>query len=149
MSIIVTDTGFAEDDWSAEICDFDQLSQHTNATAVNLPSDFNANDLSAFLGQLHMIRVDFPSFSDGRGFTVARLLRLMGYAGCLRARGYVISDQYTMARRCGFDEVEISDEQASRQPEHQWLFRAAWQQHHYQQRLSINSKQIRLGSKVL
>jgi phosphoadenosine phosphosulfate reductase len=49
----------------------------------------------------------FPTFSDGRGFTLAARLRRMGFAGRLRAAGHVIADQYAMARRSGFDEVEI------------------------------------------
>ena len=40
-----------------------------------------------------------------------------------------------MARRCGFDEVEISDELAQRQPEDQWIFRADWTDHDYRSRL--------------
>jgi len=48
----------------------------------------------------------------------------------------VIADQYAMARRSGFDEIEISPELASRQPEEQWLFRAnEWQEYDYQARL--------------
>ena len=82
-----------------------------------------------------MIRVDFPSFADGRGFTIARVLRLMGYDGRLRARGHVIADQYAMARRSGFDEVEIDDDLAARQPEDQWLARADWHKGDYQARL--------------
>ena len=77
----------------------------------------------------------FPGFADGRGFTIARQLRLMGYAGRLRAPGHVIADQYAMARRAGFDEVEIDDDLAARQPEDQWLFRADWRAHDYQARL--------------
>jgi uncharacterized protein (DUF934 family) len=82
-----------------------------------------------------MIRITFPVFSDGRGFTLARRLRVMGYSGRLRAQGQVIADQYAMARRCGFDEVEISDDLAARQPEDQWQFRADWRAHDYQARL--------------
>jgi uncharacterized protein (DUF934 family) len=59
----------------------------------------------------------------------------LGFTGRLRAAGHVIADQYAMARRSGFDEVEISDELAERQPEEQWLARADWQAHHYQARL--------------
>ncbi len=53
------------------------------------------------LGEIDLIRVAFPSFADGRGFTIARRLRLMGYQGRLRAAGHVIADQYAMARRVG------------------------------------------------
>ena len=125
MSIIVTDAGFAPDDWSAGF---------ETETALDLPSDTDPEAL-AFDADTQMIRVDFPSFADGRGFTLARLLRLRGYRGRLRAKGHVISDQYAMARRAGFDEVEISDELAARQPEAEWLFRSNWQQHDYQSRL--------------
>jgi uncharacterized protein (DUF934 family) len=82
-----------------------------------------------------MIRIDFPSFADGRGFSIARALRRKGFTGRLRAKGHVIADQYAMARRSGFDEVEISDDLAARQPEGQWLARADWQAHDYQARL--------------
>ena len=59
----------------------------------------------------------------------------MGYQGRLRARGHVLADQYAMARRCGFDEVEIDAGLAERQPQDQWLFRADWRSHDYQARL--------------
>jgi uncharacterized protein (DUF934 family) len=59
----------------------------------------------------------------------------MGYQGRLRAAGHIIADQYAMARRAGFDEVEIPDDLAIRQPEPQWLARADWRAHDYQARL--------------
>jgi hypothetical protein len=40
-----------------------------------------------------------------------------------------------MARRSGFDEVEISPDLAARQPQEQWLRRADWTAHDYQARL--------------
>jgi uncharacterized protein (DUF934 family) len=83
-----------------------------------------------------MIRIDFPNFADGRGFTLARLIRLLGFTGRLRAKGHVIADQYAMARRSGFDEVEVTAELAKRQPEEQWIFRAnLWKENDYQARL--------------
>ncbi len=82
-----------------------------------------------------MIRIAFPKSADGRGFTLARRLRMMGYGGRLRAHGHVLADQYAMARRSGFDEVEISADLAARQPEDQWRFRADWRAHDYQSRL--------------
>lgn len=125
MSIIVTDTGFGPETWTLGF---------EGTTTLDLPSDTDPETLGASDG-IEMIRIDFPSFADGRGFTLARLLRLRGYTGRLRARGHVISDQYAMARRSGFDEVEISEELAARQPESEWQFRANWQQNDYQSRL--------------
>lgn len=137
MSVIVTDEGFRDDDWQAG---YTALQDHPSdeagrGLALDLPSDTDPTQLEGKLGGVAMIRVDFPSFSDGRGFTIARQLRLQGYDGRLRAKGHVIADQYAMARRSGFDEVEISDDLAARQPEDQWLRRAAWQAHDYQSRL--------------
>jgi hypothetical protein len=47
----------------------------------------------------------------------------------------VLADQYAMARRSGFDEVEIDAALAARQPAEQWQFRADWQSNDYQARL--------------
>ncbi|MDU8910595.1 DUF934 domain-containing protein [Aestuariicoccus sp. MJ-SS9] len=120
MSILVTDTGFAPDDWRGPILD---LASDTDPDALD-----GATDAA-------LIRIAFPSSADGRGFTLARLLRLRGYRGRLRAAGHVLADQYAMARRAGFDEVEIPDDLAARQPQAQWEFRADWQAHDYQARL--------------
>jgi uncharacterized protein (DUF934 family) len=59
----------------------------------------------------------------------------MGFAGRLHATGHVIADQYAMARRSGFDAVEIDADLARRQPEDQWRARADWRAHDYQSRL--------------
>ncbi len=132
MTHIVTDQGFQSDDWTAPIT---ALEDAREGHGIDLPSSADPNELAGRLRNIPLIRVDFPSFADGRGFTIARQLRLMGFKGRLRARGHVIADQYAMARRAGFDEVEISDDLATRQPEDQWLFRADWRAHDYQSRL--------------
>jgi uncharacterized protein (DUF934 family) len=124
MSTLVTDTGFTLDDFDGSF---------EGETALDLASDTDPVGLD-FDG-ISMIRVDFPSFADGRGFTIARQLRLRGYTGRLRARGHMIADQYAMARRAGFDEVEINATLAQRQPEADWLARADWQSGDYQARL--------------
>lgn len=132
MSVIVTDTGFAPGPETKAVTLADIASHaghldlaHTDDPTLVLP----------WLEGLTLIRVGFPSFSDGRAFTIARRLRMAGYTGELRALGPVIADQYAMARRVGFDSVEIPDELALRQPEAQWLFRADWKAHDYLSRL--------------
>ena len=131
MSVIVSDTGFSEDTWTGG---FASLDAANDTDALDVPSDADPADIP--LNQsLSLVRIDFPSSADGRGFTIARALRLRGYKGRLRAKGHVLADQYAMARRSGFDEVEISGELAARQPEDQWQFRADWQAHNYQARL--------------
>ncbi|MGR3758862.1 DUF934 domain-containing protein [Roseobacteraceae bacterium NS-SX3] len=126
MTVLVTDTGFTPDDWTGGF---------EGAHVRDVQSDTDPAELASDLEGVEMVRVHFPSSADGRGFTIARMLRLKGYEGRLRAFGHVLADQYAMARRCGFDEVEISGELAARQPEDQWLARADWQAHDYQARL--------------
>lgn len=131
MSTLVTDKGFIADDWTHGYCNEGAAN---DCRAIDLASEADAHALP-LPPSLEMIRVDFPSFADGRGFSIARTLRLRGYKGRLRAKGHVLADQYAMARRSGFDEVEIDDDLAARQPEPQWQARADWQAHDYQTRL--------------
>ena len=132
MTILVTDTGFSSDTWEQGYTLYGEASN--DVIALDVPSDINPADI-AITPSLQMIRIDFPSFADGRGFTIARILRLAGYNGRLRARGHVIADQYAMARRTGFDEVEITQDLAARQPQEQWQFRADWKDNDYQARM--------------
>jgi len=118
MTVIVNDAGFTVTECVGEFLDLGADAQPTSEMLA-----------------APMIRIDFPNCADGRGFTIARRLRLMGFTGRLRARGHVIADQYAMARRSGFDEVEIDDTLAKRQPEDQWMARAKWRKHDYQSRL--------------
>ena len=73
------------------------------------------------LARIETLRIHFDDFADGRGFSLARRLRNAGFQGHLRASGHVISDQFRYALACGFDDIEISNEQAARQPEGDWI----------------------------
>ena len=67
------------------------------------------DDLAADLGRFALIALDFPKFSDGRAFSIARLLREKhGHTGELRAVGNVLSDQIPFMRRVGFDAFEVT-----------------------------------------
>lgn len=60
------------------------------------------------LHELRLIAIDFPRFTDGRGYSLARLLRTrLGYRGELRAVGNVLRDQLLYMQRCGFDAFEL------------------------------------------
>lgn len=54
-----------------------------------------------------LIAIHFPKFADGRGYTLARLLRRQGFAGELRAVGDVLRDQLFLMQRCGFDSFAL------------------------------------------
>ena len=132
MSTLVTDRGFSP----APVLETVTLAELASQKgAVDLAHTDDPAALEPLLGQLTTIRVSFPAFNDGRAFTIGRRLRMLGYTGELRAYGPVIADQYAMARRVGFDAVEIPDSLAERQPEDQWKFRANWKAHDYQSRL--------------
>ena len=56
------------------------------------------------LAGLPLVAVQFPKFTDGRGYSTARLLReRYGYQGEVRAIGDVLVDQLFFMARCGFD----------------------------------------------
>ena len=134
MTVIVTDTGFAPDDWTGGFVGIDELAAMDalpGGLAVDLPNDRDPAELAARLDRIALIRVAFPAYTDGRGFSIGKSLRDLGFAGRLRAAGPLIADQYRMARRVGFDEVEIPDDMAERQPEEQWRPRpqVSYQQH--------------------
>lgn len=136
MSVIVTDAGFQPEDFDGVFRGPEALPAPNAAQALDLEPDAVPDEVFARLGETALIRVQFPSFADGRGFSIARALRRLGYSGRLRAAGHVIADQYAMARRSGFDEVEIDADLATRQPEQQWLDRANWRDHGYRARLA-------------
>ena len=141
MTVLIRDQGFVPEDWHGGFTALEDLEHALDAPlALDLPNDVDIARLAPLLPRLHLIRIAFPVFSDGRGFTLARLLRLAGYRGRLRAHGALLADQYTMLRRAGFDEVEIPETLALRQPEQQWLARADWRGHNYQRRLRQNDR---------
>eukprot|EP01034_Spumella_vulgaris_P034928 gene34927-43070_t len=52
--------------------------------------------------------VDFPKFTDGRGYSIAYNLRTrLAYAGELRAIGDVLRDQLFSMQRVGFNAYDV------------------------------------------
>ena len=75
---------------------------------VEVSAGESVDALEPHLSRLQMIAVAFPKFSDGRGYSAARLLReRFGYKGEIRATGDVLADQIPLMRRCGIDSLEI------------------------------------------
>ena len=59
-----------------------------------------------------LIAVNFPKFGDGRGYSIARLLReRYGYKGELRAIGDVLHDHLYFMEQCGFDAFALREDQ--------------------------------------
>jgi uncharacterized protein (DUF934 family) len=71
---------------------------------VWIASDERPEDLKGEVQNFPVIAVDFPKFSDGRGYSIAYNLRArLGYTGELRAIGDVLRDQLFYMQRVGFN----------------------------------------------
>ena len=83
------------------------------AVAPLLASDTElTRELAAELLEAPLIAIDFPKFTDGRGYSIARLLRERhGYAGQIRAVGDVLIDQLFYMSRCGFNAFSLREDQ--------------------------------------
>jgi uncharacterized protein (DUF934 family) len=78
------------------------------------PAD-DPDRLAGDVAAVPVIAVDFPKFTDGRGYSIARLLRdRHGFHGELRAVGDVLRDQLFALWQCGFDAFLI---RADRDPQ--------------------------------
>ena len=65
-----------------------------------------------------VVAVAFPVFTDGRGYSTARLAReRLGYRGEVRAVGNVLLDQIPLMRRCGIDTFVVAHEPTRRRLE--------------------------------
>ena len=97
-----------------QICTLEQWLRlaDKSGSAVQLEPGQEPDALFDHLAQVQLIAINFPVFTDGRGFSYARNLREHGYAGELRATGNFIRDQLTYLRRCGFDAFQMADESA-------------------------------------
>lgn len=73
------------------------------------PSD-RVEDLADRIPLAERIDVHFPKFGDGRGFSIAKLLRdRYGYRGELRAVGHVVRDHLQPLAAVGFDSFLLKD----------------------------------------
>ncbi|MEH6568336.1 MAG: DUF934 domain-containing protein [Halioglobus sp.] len=85
------------------------LDAKTNS-AVQLEPGQPPAPLLEHLNELALVAVNFPAFTDGRGFSYARELREKGFKGELRAVGGFIRDQMHYLHRCGFNAFALADD---------------------------------------
>jgi uncharacterized protein (DUF934 family) len=128
--------GFAEDNWdhlgtddplpaSGDIVapyarllkEWEQLVKHDGRLGAVFPNADRVEALTLFLPRLALIILPFPSFTDGRAYSLARQLREGGYRGELRASGNVLPDQLQFMRQVGFDAFDVGE----RFPAEVWL----------------------------
>lgn len=87
----------------------DQLRNGT--LGLLLAGDHDLDSKHEAITDFALIAIDFPAFMDGRGFSVARLLReRYQFTGELRATGAVIRDQLCYLQRCGFSSFDLAED---------------------------------------
>jgi uncharacterized protein (DUF934 family) len=87
-----------------------ELRERSGPLGVWLDSHEEPEAIAADVGRFDVIAVNFPQYQDGRGFSIARLLReRFGYKGELRAFGHITRDHLYYMAGCGFDAFELRD----------------------------------------
>ncbi|MEY4591662.1 MAG: hypothetical protein RIR18_557 [Pseudomonadota bacterium] len=82
----------------------DSLKASGQALGLWLEPADDVTTITADLAQFAVIAIHFPKFSDGRGYSNARLIReRYGFTGEIRAVGDVLHDQLYFMKRVGFD----------------------------------------------
>ena len=92
-----------------------------DAVANALPvGDVASHDQITQLLDQPTVRLQVDGFADGRGFSVARQLRLLGFTGDIEVIGDLLPDQLPMATASGIDAILIRPDHARRCEESQW-----------------------------
>lgn len=87
------------------------LENHRGAVGLWINGDEEIEGIAESIITAPVIAINFPKFVDGRGFSVARLLRdRFGFKGELRAVGQIIRDQLFLLQRCGFNAFQFDSE---------------------------------------
>jgi uncharacterized protein (DUF934 family) len=86
------------------------LVEHNGRVGVWLSGSDDPAVIAGDFERLQLIAVRFAAFTDGRGYSIGRLLReRFGWQGELRAIGDVHRDQLYYLRRCGFDSFALRE----------------------------------------
>lgn len=92
--------------------DRDALVATIDPIGVRLASDDAPEELAADLPRLTLLVLEFAKFSDGRGFSQARLFReRYGFTGEIRARGAFLRDQVFFLVRVGVNAFEFEGDE--------------------------------------
>ena len=133
LRLIIRDGAVVADDWNVVACGDDantlpagkfivplqvwlaqrdaltqRISELNQPIGVWLDSHENPAALADSIGRFAVIAVNFPKFADGRGYSIAALLRSRyGFKGELRAIGDVLRDQLFYMQRVGFNAFAV------------------------------------------
>ncbi len=117
MPRIIKDGAVVEDGWNGRLLDLESYNAAVSAgeapaadIAVQLEPGEEPAGIEGDLDALPLVAINFPLFTDGRGFSYARELRQRGYRGEIRAVGNFIRDQLAYLQRCGVNAFDFDEE---------------------------------------
>ena len=92
------------------LTDSDALARRTGRLGVRVGPATRLDEFAQHLPRLALVAIEFPGPGDGRGYSLARLLReRSGFKGEVRAVGAVKRDQVFFMSRVGFDSFELAE----------------------------------------
>ena len=80
----------------------------TDEPDAAIPGDTPLAEVEAAAEGANRLTIRFGAFRDGRGFSLASILRERGYGGELIATGDLLPDQARHLKRSGFDAVRLN-----------------------------------------
>ena len=87
------------------------LKKNKIISGIQLNSDESLDEITDDILYFSLVQFNFLSFKDGRPFSIAKTLRKkFNFKKEIRASGHILPDQYIFLIRCGFDTVEIEEE---------------------------------------
>lgn len=90
----------------------EDVSSYPGRIGLWLDPDEGPEAIAGEIERFPVIAVNFPKFGDGRGYSIARLLRERhGYKGELRAIGDVLHDHLFFMTQCGIDAFALREDQ--------------------------------------
>ena len=104
---IITDNGFSRHDWDDQ-------------SYLELNGDDDLAEVDINFDQVSRIIITFGGAHDGRGFSLGRALREMGFKGQLRAKGPLVTDQWRHLTQTGFDSLMLTPAQVEKMPLEAW-----------------------------
>ena len=117
--MLVRDGRIVEDDWTlieagdarpGVIAPLPTWRLAPDRAGVWVDGDAEVEDIAADILPAPVVAVRFAAFADGRGLSLARLLRYRyRYAGELRAFGDIVPDLTAYMLRCGFNAFVLPD----------------------------------------
>ncbi len=88
-----------------------ELGEQDAPSSIRIPAETSVADIDATQLSHDVLMLEFASFADGRGFSLAKILkRNLPPTTSVVATGALIPDQLELVWQCGFDSAIISEE---------------------------------------